>query len=50
MGGLSLWHWGIVILVVALLFGGGRIAAIMGDVGKGIRNFRTGISDERGDD
>jgi len=47
MGGLSLWHWAIVVLVIALLFGRGRIAGVMGDVGKGIRNFRTGLSDEK---
>lgn len=40
MGATSIWHWIIVAIVVLVLFGKGRIAAVMGDMGKGLRNFR----------
>ena len=46
MGGFSLVHWIIVLVVVLLLFGRGRISEIMGDFGKGIKSFKQGISDE----
>lgn len=49
MGGLSLWHWIIVLLVVLILFGRGRISDIMGDFGKGIKSFKEGINDESAD-
>lgn len=48
MGAFSLPHLLILLVVVVLLFGGGgKISSIMGDLGKGIKNFRTGLS---GDD
>jgi len=48
MGGMSWVHWAIVIVVVALLFGGkGKLSGLMGDAAKGIRAFRDGLkSDE----
>ncbi|MCS6987669.1 MAG: twin-arginine translocase TatA/TatE family subunit [Sphingomonadaceae bacterium] len=46
MGSMSIWHWIIVGLVVLVLFGRGRIAELMGDVGKGIRAFRKGLADD----
>lgn len=46
MGGLSLWHWIIVLLVILILFGRGRISEIMGDFGKGIKSFKEGINEE----
>ena len=46
MGSFSLMHWVIVLLVVMLLFGGGRISGLMGDVAKGIKSFKKGMSDE----
>lgn len=46
MGGFSLVHWLIVLVVVLLLFGRGRISEIMGDFGKGIKSFKQGINDE----
>ena len=47
MGGLSIWHWLVVVAVVAILFGGrGKIADVMGDVAKGIKSFRKEISDD----
>ena len=47
MGGLSLWHWVIIIAVVALLFGGkGKVSDLMGDVAKGIKSFKRGMADD----
>lgn len=44
--GLSGWHLLILALVALLVFGGsGRISSIMGDVAKGIKSFRKGLSD-----
>ncbi len=47
MGGLSLWHWLLVIAVVALLFGGkGKISGLMGDLAKGIKAFKSGMKED----
>lgn len=46
MGSFSLFHWVIVLLVVVLLFGGGRISSLMGDVAKGIKAFKKGMADD----
>ena len=47
MGGLSIWHWLIVAVVVAVVFGGrGKLSSIMGDAAKGIRAFKDGLKDE----
>lgn len=49
MGSFSLMHWVIVLLVVMLLFGGGRISGLMGDVAKGIKSFKKGMADDSDD-
>ncbi len=47
MGGMSIWHWAIVILVVVVLFGGrGKLSSIMGDAAKGVKAFKDGLKDE----
>jgi sec-independent protein translocase protein TatA len=46
MGGLSLWHWLIVGIMVLLLFGKGRFSDMMGDVAKGLKSFKKGMADE----
>ena len=46
MGTFSIWHWLIVLAIVVLLFGRGRIPELMGDVAKGIKNFKKGVSDD----
>lgn len=46
MGSFSIWHWLIVLAVVLLLFGRGKIPELMGDVAKGIKNFKKGMADE----
>jgi sec-independent protein translocase protein TatA len=49
MGSFSIWHWIIVGAVVLLLFGGkGKISDIMGDVAKGIKSFKKGLSEDEG--
>jgi sec-independent protein translocase protein TatA len=44
--GLSFPHILLLVLVVVLLFGGGRISGVMGDVAKGIKSFKKGMSDD----
>ena len=46
MGSLSIWHWALVILVIMLLFGRGKISDLMGDVAKGIKSFKKGMADD----
>lgn len=45
MGSFSLTHWLVVILVIVLLFGRGRISDLMGDFAKGINSFKKGLND-----
>jgi sec-independent protein translocase protein TatA len=46
MGTLSIWHWLVVIVVVLLLFGRGKISELMGDMAQGIKAFKKGMSDD----
>jgi sec-independent protein translocase protein TatA len=47
VGAISIWHWLLVIVVVALLFGGrGKLSGLMGDAAKGIRAFKDGLKDD----
>lgn len=46
MGSFSIWHWLIVLAVVLLLFGRGKIPELMGDVAKGIKNFKSGMAED----
>jgi sec-independent protein translocase protein TatA len=46
MGSLSIWHWLIVLVVVLLLFGKGKIPELMGDFAKGIKSFKKGLSED----
>jgi sec-independent protein translocase protein TatA len=45
MGIGSLWHWIIVLAIVLILFGRGRISEMMGDFGKGISSFKKGLNE-----
>ncbi|MBT6096525.1 MAG: twin-arginine translocase TatA/TatE family subunit [Rhodospirillaceae bacterium] len=50
MGTFSVWHWLIVLAVVLVLFGGkGKISALMGDFGKGLKSFKKGMKDDEGE-
>lgn len=46
MGSFSIWHWLIVLVVVLLLFGRNKIPDLMGDLAKGIQNFKKGMKEE----
>ena len=47
MGTMSLWHWLIVGIIILILFGGrGRVSDLMGDLAKGIKSFRKGLSED----
>ncbi len=47
MGTISIWHWLVVLAVVLLLFGGrGKISALMGDFGKGLKSFKQGLKED----
>jgi sec-independent protein translocase protein TatA len=46
MGGLSPIHWMLVLLVVVLLFGTGRLSSVMGDFAKGIKAFKKNMADD----
>ena len=47
MGSLSIWHWIIVLLVVMVLFGGrGKISNLMGDFAEGIKAFKKGMAED----
>ena len=46
MGSLSIWHWLVVVVVVLLLFGRGKISELMGDMAQGIKAFKKGMSED----
>ncbi len=46
MGGLSIWHWLIVLLVIMLLFGTGKVSNLMGDFAKGIKAFKKNMAED----
>jgi sec-independent protein translocase protein TatA len=43
LGGIS--HWIIILLIVLVLFGAGRVSGLMGELGKGIKSFKEGLGD-----
>lgn len=47
MGTFSIWHWLIVLIVVLVMFGGkGKISQIMGDIGNGLKAFKKSLRDD----
>ena len=46
MGGFSIWHWLVVGVIILLLFGKGRFSEMMGDVAKGLKSFKKGMSED----
>ena len=47
MGSFSIWHWIVVLVVVLVLFGGrGKISSLMGDFAQGIKAFKKGMSED----
>jgi sec-independent protein translocase protein TatA len=49
MGSFSIWHWLIVLVIVLLVFGSGKISNIMGDTAKGLKAFKKGMKDDDDD-
>ena len=49
MGSFSIWHWLVVLLVILLLFGSGKISGLMGDLAKGIKSFKQNIKEDEKD-
>ena len=50
MGTFSIWHWLVVLLVILLLFGSGKISGLMGDLAKGIKSFKQNMKEDEGKD
>ncbi len=47
MGTFSIWHWLVVLVIVLVLFGGrGKLSQLMGDMAKGITAFKKGLKEE----
>ena len=46
MGSMSLVHWLVVLAIVLVLFGAGKLPRVMGDFAKGIKAFKAGMSEE----
>jgi sec-independent protein translocase protein TatA len=46
MGSFSIWQWLVVLLVVLLLFGGGKVSGLMGDFAKGIKSFKKNMAED----
>jgi sec-independent protein translocase protein TatA len=46
MGSFSIWHWLIVLVIIVLLFGAGKLPKVAGDLAQGIKNFRKGMKEE----
>lgn len=44
--GIGLWQLVLILVVVFVFFGAGRLPTVMGDIGKGIRNLRDGLKSE----
>ncbi|HIJ37764.1 MAG TPA: twin-arginine translocase TatA/TatE family subunit [Rhodospirillaceae bacterium] len=46
MGSFSIWHWLVVLAIVLILFGGGRVSNLMGELAKGVKAFKKGLQDD----
>ncbi len=46
MGSFSIWHWIIVLGLILVLFGRGKVSELMGDVAKGIKSFKKGMAED----
>ncbi len=50
MGSMSIWHWLILLVIVLLLFGAGKVPKLMGDMAKGVKAFKEGMKDIKEDE
>jgi sec-independent protein translocase protein TatA len=46
MGSFSIWHWIVVLVVIVIIFGAGKLPNVMGDVAKGIKSFKRNMTDD----
>lgn len=46
---IGIWQVVLVLLIVLLLFGAGKLPKVLGDLGKGIKSFKSGLADEAAD-
>jgi sec-independent protein translocase protein TatA len=46
MGSFSLTHWLVVLAIILILFGAGKLPQVMGDFAKGIRSFKAGMKED----
>jgi sec-independent protein translocase protein TatA len=46
MGSFSIWHWIIVIGLILVLFGRGKVSELMGDMAKGIKTFKKTMAED----
>lgn len=47
---IGVWQVVLVLLIVLILFGAGKLPKVMGDVAKGVKNFKQGLKDDGTDD
>lgn len=47
MGSFSAWHWAVVLVLILIFFGRGKVPELMGDVAQGIRAFKRGLRDDQ---
>lgn len=45
MGGLGIWEILVILVIILVIFGAGKLPKVMGDLGKGIRSFKSGLKD-----
>jgi sec-independent protein translocase protein TatA len=46
VGSFSLTHWLVVLAIILIVFGAGKLPRVMGDFAKGIKNFKAGMKDD----
>ena len=49
MGSFSLWHWLLVLVIILIVFGAGKLPRVMGDFAKGLKAFQRGMKEEGGE-
>jgi sec-independent protein translocase protein TatA len=46
---MSLMHWVVVLAIILIIFGAGKLPRVMGDFAKGIKAFKAGMKEEEGE-
>jgi sec-independent protein translocase protein TatA len=47
---VGIWQLVLILMIVFVIFGAGKLPTVMGDVGKSIRNFKKGLKDDQHED